>query len=162
MSSETIEREYPSVDLAYPFAVETYQWAQKRKEAVDNRIQTLSAFAISLVLVVPPLIHSSAPATKFTSAWFILAMILFAIAAVLGTVARFKGELRLIDPRDLYNEWLSFSEWEFKKNMIYFSGLDLEYNYSSLLLKRRLGIAMLISFSVGGLFLVAWLLTSLS
>ncbi len=152
---------YPSVDLAYPIAIETYQWAQKKKEAVNDRILKLLAFSVSLVLVAPPLIRSNVPQATFRSAWFILAIVAFLVAVILGIIASFKGKLRFIDPRHLYKEWLHLSEQDFKAAIIYGAGQDLEFNYSSMLVKRRLAIAMLLFFSLGAVLLYVWLITSL-
>jgi hypothetical protein len=41
---EMNRRDYPSIDLAYAIAVQSYDTAQKRREGADTRLQTLLTF----------------------------------------------------------------------------------------------------------------------
>ncbi len=49
-STDNLAQEYPSVDLAYPFAISAYDLAQKRLDAMESRLQTLIGFAATATL----------------------------------------------------------------------------------------------------------------
>src|ERR1700730_17320362 len=99
-----LQEEFPSIELAYPIAVESYNRAERRFDAWDGRIQTLIVFAASIGLAVPPLIHSQQ--ATFRSAWFISALCLFVLSILIGFAARMYGSIKLLDPNELYEAWL--------------------------------------------------------
>ncbi|MDT4895908.1 MAG: hypothetical protein QOH25_985 [Acidobacteriota bacterium] len=151
---KTIKKTYPSVDLAYSFAVASYEVAQKRIDAVDSRLQTLLALGATVSLPIPVL--ANAKALSFNSTWFIAAACAFAFAMIAGTVARLRGRIILLHPSQLYQSWLHFSEWEFKKNMVYFAGQHFEANRSLAEIRGRLTTLTASLFLVEGVCLAMW------
>jgi hypothetical protein len=145
--------DYPGIKAAYPFAVESYQWAIKRFDAIDSRIQTTLGFGMTFTLAVPAIF--SALGIKPQPEWFIAAMILFVSACTVGITAQMKGKLTIVTPKALYNQWLHFSELEFQKNLIFFSGQHLDTNLDLIALKQRLLVFATIIFSLEILCLVA-------
>ena len=113
---ENLEAKWPAVDLAYEFVRPSYDWVQRRLEAVDNRVQMLMAFAASITLAIPVLAVSAIEEPDFKSVWVFLALANFAVAVVVGAVARLWGGLILVSPKELYQKWLHYSEWEFNPN----------------------------------------------
>ena len=71
----------------------------------------------------------------FRSIWLILAFCMFLLIVVLGVLARTLGTMILIDPKQHYEKWLHYSEWEFKKNAIYWAGEHFRVN--KILINRR-------------------------
>jgi hypothetical protein len=141
--SETEGKEkYPGIDLAYKFAVESYEWAAKRYDSMDSRIQSLLGFGMTLTLAVP--VAFSALRLNINGWWFIGAACLFIIALCVGIYARLTGELTIITPQMLYEKWLHLPEWEFKKNLIFFSGQHMNKNRDTL--KRRHCLAVVATF----------------
>jgi hypothetical protein len=129
MSDERIDAVDPSVDLAYPLAVASYDWAQKRFDSVDGRIQTLIAFITTITFGVPLLASSiTSQKANFQSRWFIAALIAFIVSLGFGLFGRLKGELTLLSPKHLYEKWLDHSEFEFKKSLIGWAGEHFEKN----------------------------------
>ncbi len=148
------EKAYPSVHLAYDLALASYEWAEKRLEAADSRAQTLLALATTVTLAFVPLALQRGLSAR--SAWFILAIIAFASGIVLGMTARLQGSLRLIAPKALYEAWLHYSHWEFKKNLIYWAGEHFELNRALINRKGRLLTAASLSFLVEAALLLSW------
>jgi hypothetical protein len=133
MCGETIEAVDPSVDLAYPLAVASYDWAQKRFDSVDGRIQTLIAFITTITFGVPLLASSiTGQKANFQSKWYIAALLVFVVSIGFGIFGRLKGELTLLSPKHLYEKWLGHSDCEFKKSLIGWAGDHFEKNRSEI------------------------------
>jgi hypothetical protein len=156
------EIDYPSVSLAYDLAVQSYDTAHKRWEAADNRVQTLLTFTVTVELALPTLLHSNVPQTRFNSLWFICAVVLYTFSTGIGTYARMKQGLILIDPGNLYNELLGYSEWMFKLNFIDWAGKDYKINNQQINKKITYTVTMLILFLIGNLLLVIWVIRALA
>jgi hypothetical protein len=154
---EKTEQSYPAVGLAYEVALASYEVAQKRYDAIDARIQTLLAFATTLTLAVPAA-ASSIRGADLRSRWLISALIAFAGTVAVGTYARWKGDIILLNPKHLYDGWLRYSEWEFKTNMVYWAGEHFEANRRLINSKGRLAVAASIMFALEALMLVVWVL----
>lgn len=149
------EDEYPSVDLAYQIAIDSYDSVIKRIDSADARLQTLMTFAGTIGAAVPS-VGASRGLLHFRSIWFYLAVISFTLAMILGFYARFSGTIRRLDPSVFYEKWLRFTPWEFKKNLIFFAAEDFQCNTA--LNKRNwdLSIAVLVLFLLEVVFLVLW------
>ena len=161
-STDQNEIDYPSVDLAYHLAVQSYDIGHKRWESVEGRIQAFLTFVITVELALPVVIHNNVPQTRFSSLWFIFAVVAYVASVIFGLIGRLKWGLEVINPRKLYDEWLEYSQWEFKMNMIYWAGKDFELNRERIYNKVEYGAIMIILFLVGNLLLVAWILNALS
>lgn len=136
LTANTLEEKYPSVELAYPFAVSAYDVAQKRLDAVDSKLQTLMAVGVSLSLAVPAIAVSKG--IHFGSAWFIIASVFFLLAICVGLYARVVGNLRVINPMRIYNHMLHLSQTDFKAEAIYWAGRDFETNRDMIERKAKL------------------------
>jgi hypothetical protein len=143
---------YPGIKPAYPLALESYQWATKRFDAIDSRIQTTLGFGMSFTLAAPAAF--SALKLKIQEGWLIPAICLFVLAFLIGITGRLKGKLTIITPKALYDQWLHFPEPEFQKNLIFFAGQHLETNTRLIAIKQRLLVAATIIFFLEVLCLV--------
>ena len=77
---------------------------------------------------------------------------------LVGVLSSIFETIQVVDPLRLYNEMLTFTEWEFKKNALYLSGLDFAANVKTL---NRLGIVssvMAVFLFIEVACLVAWAL----
>lgn len=157
--TEASEATWPGVDIAYDFVSSSYAWILQRLDAIDSRIQTLQAFAASVTLAAPILAASVIKDVDFRSPWFILALFVFITVVVVGAAARVWGSVKLISPQVLYDQWLHYSEWEFKKNAVYWAGQHFDANRSLVNNKgwAALGMTALLLIEVG--LLLAWVVT---
>ena len=131
---------YPSVHLAYPVAIEAYEWAVRRLDALDSRIQTILTLGASLTIAAP--VALAALDINPRPIWILAAMGLFLIALFTGTHARLTGELVLLSPKTLHDEWLSFDEETFKRYLVFFSGKHLEKNRRLIMKRHKLLVAV--------------------
>lgn len=153
-NQQIIEATYPGVELAYPIALSSYETFLKRLDALDGRIQTTQAFLVTITLALPAIAASKN--IKFASTWFLVALGAFALSNILTIVARLKGTIILLHPSVLYDEYLSYTDWEFKKNVIYWAGRHVDHNNQVLALRARLLTGACFTFLVEAVALVVW------
>src|SRR5437016_12306315 len=126
-----------SIELAYPIAVNSYDWAAQRYDAVDARIQTILSIGMTGTLAMP--VAFSALKLSVVRPWAAyLASALFVLAVCIGTYARLCGDLKLVTPKVLYEKWLGFEASEFKRNLVYFAGQHMEQNRAAIAYKHKL------------------------
>ena len=161
------ESDWPSVDLAYEFVAPSYDWIQRRFESVERRIQTFLAFTATLTLGVPALMAAlfDSPTHGFGSVWFIAAMVVAALTLTLGiasVIISNTSGIWYINPENVNQDWLDYSEFDFKKNAIYWAGQHFNASASLIYKMEWMLTGMLVLFSVEVVLLLAWVLTTLT
>jgi hypothetical protein len=154
------EDKWPSVNLAYEFVKPSYDWLQNRLDAVNDRIEFLLTFSSSVTIAVPVFVKALFDDVHFGSFWFMAAIGIFVLIAIIGTLGRISSGLKLISPQKLYAEWLSWSEWEFKKNAIYWAGEHFKYNASLVNKKANFALLMSAFLVIEIVFIVIWVTRS--
>jgi hypothetical protein len=152
------EREFPSVELAYPIALGSYETALKRLDAVDTKLNTLLTFAVTVSLAVPVL--ASTKNLSFRSIWFIAAAIAFALGVGVITFARLKGSLWLIDPRVIYDSYLDLDQWNFKRHTIDWAGDNWRHNQRLINRNGMLASVAAILFALEAVAVGAWVVAA--
>lgn len=116
------EDKYPSVDLGYEIAKESYRVASQRFDVVNNGIDRTLTWMLSFNLGFIAIIYKDAHALELKSWWFYSAMIVFLLSVVLGLSTKYKRLAITRSPKVIFEEWLHKTEWEFKKDSIYYAG----------------------------------------
>jgi hypothetical protein len=101
-------QEFPGVELAYPLALSAYDTMQKRMDIVENRLQTLIAFATTLTLAFIAAVSSKG--FDFHSRLFYAAIALYIAGVCVGFGARLWGSLKLFDLSKAFLKSLGWSE----------------------------------------------------
>ena len=127
---ELSNSDWPAVDRAYDFVVPSYQILTGRFEAADTRLNNLITFLSTMLVGLPVLARTIRPDVTFNSPLFIGAFVLLVTAAIAGMSGRLSGRLILVDPSVLFRESLHESDWEFKKNALFFAGNEPRHNRS--------------------------------
>jgi len=156
----TFPAKYPGVFVAYDFVIPSYGWMLARVEAAESRIHILQVFAVSLTFAAPAAAKSLDPAISFTAGRFVIAMVAFVGLMVLGMWGRVDGAVKVADPSKLREQWLHLSEWEFKKNAVWWAGDHFATNRRLVEKKWWIAVWMLGAFLVELLFLFAWFVTA--
>jgi hypothetical protein len=146
--------DFPSLDLAYKIALQSYEIAQNRFDSLDSRIQTLLAFGVTFTAAIPLL--TKAKELDFSSVWFYASIGFFMIASILGVMARLWGGVKHLRPQTLYEHYLSCSTEEFMKDIIYWAGKHFDDNCAILTRKHRLTAFAMLCFLLEAPALVAW------
>ena len=136
---------YPGVEFAYQFAIDSYEIAWKRWDAMESRIHGLMALAAALTLAIPT--AGKSLGLELNSVWFYLALAAFIGLMGVGFYARSIGSLKVVDPTVHYDKWLHYTEWEFKKNFIYWSGIHYDLNRQTIHRKWRLMVIVMALFT---------------
>ena len=160
-SVATVE-EFPSIGLAYEIALESYDIAMRRSDAIDNSLDRLVAWVTTVtVAIVTILVGLKIPTESFASCWFTAAGICFLLSVIGALSAKHQGELQVIMPHQLRAKlWLSLTEWEFKSNTIYAAGEAFLKNIKYINVKYRLA-TLSTAFFVAEIVCMAGWVTSL-
>lgn len=144
----------PSIELAYPLAIASYETAQKRLEAVEKRLQEVMAFAIALTLAVITVLAGKN--YNFRTHGFYTAVICFLLGIGICFYARLSGHLIVISPKKLFDNFVEMPTREFQRQGIYFAGKNWEINNQTLLRKSRLTNLAVFFFTVEFILLGIW------
>lgn len=151
------ETTWPSVDIAYDLVERSYKVMLERLQSVDSRIQGLQTVVVTLTLATPVFSAGIVRDISLLSPWFFAAIIAFLAAMICGVVGRASGYVTLVNPKVIYEKWLHFAEWEFKKNAIYWAGEHYEANASLVNRKGRFLTAMSLLFVAEILLFLGWI-----
>jgi len=134
----TQEELWPAVAAAFEFVGPSYEQTLRRIEARENGIRAMMTIATAITFPALTLLTGPNASKKdFGSPWFIFGISDLALLMLVGVLSSIFETIQVVDPLRLYNEMLTFTEWEFKKNALYLSGLDFAANVKTL---NRLGI----------------------
>src|SRR5271157_1631924 len=125
---KTNESQYPSIDLAYAFIQPSYDVMSTRFDSANARIQNILTWAIGISAAIPVFTQIMKSTIDIQSAWFFLAISAFVAIVVLGVIAQRMGGVKLTDPKALYDQYISEVPWEFKKDMLFWSGQHFHEN----------------------------------
>ena len=159
-TTQSVENSWPSVGLAYDFVKPSYEWLQNRLDAVNSRIEFILTLSSSLTIAAPVFVKALFTDIYFGSCWFVAAIVVFIFTALIGLIGRTFSGLKLISPQKLYDGWLGWSEWEFKKNAIYWAGKHFQFNASLVNKKANFGIAMTTLLVIEVILIVLWVASS--
>lgn len=148
---------YPGTDLAYDIAVESYALAERRRDAVHQRIDVLLSFVTTVTVAAPVIAVSVFESPRFNSPLLIAAGAVYLGLVLLALVARPLGSLRQISPKLLYEGWLQFEEPDFKRQIIYWAGQHADEARRRTWLLAQLANAMVGLFVAEGTLFLVWL-----
>jgi hypothetical protein len=154
MIPEVLAKEFPSIPLAYELAIASYETLLKRLENVDGKIQSVVTISVTVMALSPAL--ATARSLSFRSPWFLLAMVAATAVLGFGSYARLWGTPHVLNPNELFNEFLDYQPIDFMKNMIDCCGQDFDHNKNILSRKWRLSVLITGLFFLQVLALVAW------
>lgn len=149
-------QQWPAVDTAYDFVIPSYQLLVTRFEAADTRLTALLTLGSTLTVTVPIFAKNVQSDISFASPFFLLGMALFLLGAVIGIVGRVTGSLALPDPMVIYRKSLHHSEWEFKKNAIYFAGQHFDYSVQAIRYKGNVALCVTVALLLEVVLFVVW------
>lgn len=149
-----LEKQFPSVELAYVIAVASYDSAMKRLDAIDARLQTILAFVVSVSALAPA--SANGGNISFVSWWFCLAVILFLTSMVIGIWARLSGETVLLSPAGLFAGWLHLQPGQFQIDIISDAADAFTKNKNLVNFKWKCMVTISLLFAAEAVCLGAW------
>jgi hypothetical protein len=154
---KSLEDQYPSVDLAYDLTMKSYDTVIKRNEVQDDGIDKLRTFMTTVTLAAFGFIASRATIVSFHNWWFWFSVVMYFYTIILTVVAKSSGGLIMLSPSTLYEKYLHYSEWEFKKNILYWMAKHSETNRKYIAHKSRLFVIIFAFFLIQILSLLVWM-----
>jgi hypothetical protein len=154
MTREEFEKANPSIGLAYPFALASYDVAQKRLEVVEKRLQEILGFAVTISLGMIAL-HANKN-YNFNSWLFMAAMAACLSGLIIGTYARVYGHLFLISPSVLQEKYLALPETVFKNYFVQFAAKHWQKNAELVNRKGTLTSIAVVCFVLEIILLILW------
>jgi hypothetical protein len=153
----TDEAKWPSVEAAYDFALPSYTWLLSRFEAADTRLMNVLTIALTVTLGMPVFAKNVRPDISFRSPLFWFAITCFVVCSVVALVGRIRGSLRLPNPGTVYKKSLHLSDWQFRKDHLFYAGQDFIDNATAIDRKWHLATIASVAILVEGFTLVCWL-----
>ena len=138
----------------------SYQLLVSRFDAADARLTSLLTLTSTLTIPVPIFAKNVQPDISFASPLFVGGMVVFVLAAIIGVVGRIVGSLVLPDPLTIYDKSLEWSEWEFKKNQLYYAGQNFHKNARAIRTKGNVSIFVTTALLTEVLLLAVWIVRS--
>ena len=156
MAEKNLEEEFPSVDLAYDLAIQSYDSIRQRWDSMNGFFHALLSVAITLTLAMPVL--AKALSLSFEVYWTIAILVTFVFTVGICLKGRIVGTLLIINPEKLYEKYLGYSHWEFKKNIIYWAGKHGATNVTMIEKKWRISLCATGFFCLEVAFVALWYL----
>jgi hypothetical protein len=149
-----------AVELAYSLAVQSYETAIKRYDAVENRATALLGLFATVTFAIPTigkLSEKSDQLIPVNTLCFRLSLLFFALSMIFNLLVKFTGELVVSSPSLHYKNWLTQTSVDFKRYFVREAGNAFDTNRSIIKLKHNYIILSSICFLVEGVLLSLWL-----
>ena len=146
-----------AVRLAYDIAVESYALAERRRDAVHQRIDTLLSFVTTVTVAALVVVVSVFENPDLRSPLLWAAGAVYLLLVLCALIAKSVGALRQISPKLLYEQWLHLDEHEFRRRMIYAAGEYADEARKVTIRKSTVATGMAALFVAEGALFLAWL-----
>lgn len=157
MESLDLEKNYPSIELAYQASLKSYDQLIQRYEAVQSALDKMITLTITISGAVITYITQSQKGIQADCA---LVMAVIFLICSLGTAfyGKLKWGIKLSDPSKVYESQTHKPKWEFMKDMLYTAGRDFKENNAMILRKWKCQKSSLLFFCAEIAFLTVWAL----
>jgi hypothetical protein len=124
---------------------------------LESRLQDMLTLITVITLGAPALARAVLPNVAIASGWSFGAALIYLLAMGIGIWGRAQGELRTIDPKALFDEWMDLPPETFQIEALRYAGEHLREN--DLTVRRRHFALLVMSglFAVETVLLFLWL-----
>jgi len=148
--------QYPSVNLSYEFVKSSYDVMEKRFESANSRIQNLLTWAVGITTAIPLFATAVKSSSNIKSIWILPVLLFFLALVIVGIFAYRTGGVILIHPKIIYEDYIQYPEWEFKKQLVYWAGQNFDTNQKCIDLKSRYIDIMTFLLGLEMVFALVW------
>lgn len=130
LAPPSVEREYPSLDLAYEYVRPSYDLLARRLDEVENRGRAVLTFAGTLTFAMPVFAANTLGAgpRHLDSPWFLLGILAFGGIVVCGVVLSTAGDFLVPSPKKLFEQHMDVEPDQFKVNQLFYAAGDFVEN----------------------------------
>lgn len=122
MQVEVFDRDaWPSVPLAYEAAEKSRELMVARVDLAAQRAQSIMVSGLAIVVFAAQVRAQPLEGTQALAAWTS-----FIAATAAALAGQWWGTVSIREPRVLFDRWLTKSEWEFRKDAIFFAAGAVE------------------------------------
>ncbi|MXW35896.1 MAG: hypothetical protein F4Z60_10480 [Chloroflexi bacterium] len=140
----------------------SYQGIAARYDAANQRLDGLLTLTSTVTLAAPLIVAATGAASALQSPLVVAVACLFAAVLVLGVAGRgVVGSPRLVDPADLYEDWIDLEEIDFELEAVYWAGEHFEHGMRVVWRKSLIAHAMTALFILEVVVLLAWIASDL-
>ena len=152
-----VSNKYPSLELAYQFVIPSYTNMLNRLASVEDRIQRFMIFVATLTAAIPLIaVGLNGDAKHLASYWTLLSLISFFAFVIVSIRGRSLGEVVMIDPGNLNDEWQSKSREEFYRDILSDAGKHYTRNNKLVFRKDQWANIAIGCFAVEMVFWIVW------
>ena len=126
MKRKITAEKYPSTELAYKIAIDSYELMSKRNEAIDSKIQ--NSMTVGLTLFVALCTFAKFKNVSFDAGAFAFAALLIILSILLNLYSRIHGEVQHIDPQVMHAKWLHKETVTFQADAVSVAGEAYKLN----------------------------------
>ncbi|MFZ1978477.1 MAG: hypothetical protein WAV76_11035 [Bacteroidota bacterium] len=159
-NKKSLEEQYPSVDLVYDIAKESYNVAMKRLDEANEGFEKLRSWVTVITFAFLAWIIPKAPANSYNILFF-SAITIYITIICLTIYGKAKDGVMMPSPKKLYETRLHQDKWTFKKDFIYLAGEDDKKNDHYVIAKSKLATAIFIFFLLEAALFGFWLQANL-
>lgn len=121
------EESWPAVKYAYEMVGPLYEMTERRYVAAEARILQLVAFSITIMLAFIAVV-GALEGQLTLSAPFFLSSSFLVIQVIIGLLSTAYGSIATLNLKHIVENTLDYTEWEFKKNVLYWATDDIAAN----------------------------------
>lgn len=151
-----IETKYPSVDLAYDIAIDSYEIMRQQWNAMNSIFPILISISTSAIIAVPVIAKTFGIVLVGLHAQ--ASIILGCVAIVVGFLGRLHGTVRILNPQVLYDSKIQKQTGLFKREMIWLAGQDFNENNKRIYEKWQFAVVVIFFLTGQTIALISWFL----
>ena len=144
--------DFPSLDEAYALVQPAYDSILTRFESANTRLSTMLSMTSTVAIGAPILVATALPAQVKTES-FVLSVLVWGLALVIGAWGLHFGGVHVIHPKKLGEKQLALSPETFKAYMLHWAALDFDDNLKMIEAKHTFGVVFSGLFGLGALIL---------
>jgi hypothetical protein len=154
--TKSLEEQYPSVDIVYDIAKDSYNIAMKRLDETNDSFDKLRTWTTTLTLAFLALFIPKVSTSAF-DIYFYAGLSVFILVILLTIIGKSIYGVIMPSPQKLYNTRLHQDKWTFKKDFIFLAGEDFIKNKKYVIKKTRLGVIIYLLFFLESALFGFWL-----
>jgi hypothetical protein len=154
-----MSEKYPSLDLAYQYVLPSYEWAMRRSDMLEQRLQDAMMLITTVTVAVPIVGKAILAQIDLLSIWSLSAALVYGFAVGAGIWGRAQGSLAIVDPERLLYDRIVLTRDDFRTDALRFAGRHLRHNNKTISRRHSALLLMTGLFAVEVVLIVVWVLS---
>lgn len=153
-----LEREFPSLGLAYELVGQSYDIPMRRLEIIEGRIGNLITIIMALPVTLVTATKGLDISVDYLSPWFLLGSLVALLAAGIGLVVKNRGSITVISPPTILSDgYLKRPPAQFKNDIFWYACEHWTGNVALVTRKANVLDLMTLAFVVEVVAFLLWM-----